>query len=620
MDALQKKLLLLIGVIIVLSGGSVKAAPPSPENLNEQSYQFFKQGLYQKSYQLARRAKTKSIEQKKPLELARALSNQASNLHYFGENERALSLYNESLKLAEANQDSLGIFRALGNTAGILAQLGKTEEELKLRTRQYEVSKTLNDKRKVLSAVIGMSQVHSALLNQTESRKYLKIAQEIWKSQPDPFLGVYMYFAEYDLLKAEGKVTESIEVLNASLEIAEENKFKGLIVSAITNVGEAYFELENVVESENFANKGLALSKQLNHKLKQFQNVKLLTKIAEHKNDFRQALEYQKLANALQESIQGERINMLAEFTKIDREIRETEEELKLSQQRQKIAELKLASQQQLQVIWGAVFLVSVALILFWFYRRSTRLELSRQRRLNQELKQLDQVKDRILTNTSHELRTPINGIVGLSQIVLMENQDKLDDESVQHIQLIEKSGMQLSEIVDDILDLAKLKTHIIAFRAKRFKLSPLINEVILTCRPLLNSDSIELIFEDSDPEAELFHDRTRIKQVLFNLIGNAAKFTKQGKITVSVELNQSQASIEIKDTGIGIPENMLERVFEGFEQVDAGDNREKGGSGLGLAICKEIVTALKGSISLKSSLGKGTQVVVRLPIEYSEH
>ncbi|MCW8999601.1 MAG: hypothetical protein OQK04_12915, partial [Kangiellaceae bacterium] len=394
MYALQKKLLLLIGVIIALNGGgSVKADSSSPRNLNEQSYQFFKKGLYQKSYQLAQSAKTSSIEEKEPIELARALSNQASNLHYFGENERALNLYNESLKIAEANQDSLGIFRALGNTAGVLAQIGKTKEELQLRMRQYEVSKTLNDRKKILSAAIGMSQVHTALLNKKEGREYLTIAQEIWSAEADPFLGVYMYFAEYDLLRADNKLSESIQVLNAALKLAEANQFKGLIVSAITNIGEVYFELENIIESEKFANKGLAVSKQLNHKYKQFQNIKLLTRIAEYKQDFKQALEYQKLANALQESIQGERIKMLAEFTKIDRQIRETEEELELSQQQQKIAELKLASQQQLQVIWGAVFLVSAAIIMFWFYRRSTRLELSRQRRLNEELKQLDKVK-----------------------------------------------------------------------------------------------------------------------------------------------------------------------------------------------------------------------------------
>lgn len=454
-----------LGIIFLNAKSSASEASPSAEEINSQAYQLFQKGAYRESYQLSLNAKSQSLIENNFRELARALSNQASNLHYFGENERALRLYTESLQIAEENKDTVGILRALGNTSGVLAQIGKTEDELKLRIRQFEVAQNFDDPNKFLSAAIGMSQVHSSLSNLQQSQKYLNIAKQALESLDSPFLGIFLLFAESDIYESQDKPLEAISALNEALKLAQTNQFKGLVASTYANLAEIYLKLEEISKAEQFAKKGLKLSKQLSHKYKQYQNIKLLTQISEIENDHKQALAYERLAGSLQESIQGERIKMLAEFTKIDREIRETEEELALSQQRQKIAELKLASQQQLQVIWGAVFLVSAALIMFWFYRRSTRLELSRQRRLNQELKQLDQVKDRILTNTSHELRTPINGIVGLSQIVLMENQDTLDSESIQHIQLIEKSGMQLSEIVDDILDLAKLKTHIIAFK-----------------------------------------------------------------------------------------------------------------------------------------------------------
>ena len=291
----------------------------------------------------------------------------------------------------------------------------------------------------------------------------------------------------------------------------------------------------------------------------------------------------------------------------------ETEKQLEQSNQRRKIAELRYENQQRSQVIIA----VAAAFILisgfFWFYRRASRLQISRQKKVNQELLELDQLKDRILTNTSHELRTPLNGIIGLADVILMTSEDELSESTKEQIKLIGNSGKQLSEIVDDILDLAQLRTRKMTFHFSRFDINLLIEEVIQLCQTTQNK-SVAIEFFKSDIPLMINQDKKRTRQILFNLIGNATKFTQKGSISINCSLDDQFVLFSVQDSGIGIPENKLERIFEGFEQVDSKDSRQFGGSGLGLAICREIATALGGNIIVESEINIGTTMTVYLP------
>ncbi len=240
-----------------------------------------------------------------------------------------------------------------------------------------------------------------------------------------------------------------------------------------------------------------------------------------------------------------------------------------------------------------------------------------RQKQANWELRELDKLKDRIITNTSHELRTPLNGIIGLSDLILQEYENKVDDELIESIRLISKSGVRLSLIVNDILDLAQLKSRRIVFHFQPFNMSHLIKEVLSLCQPLIINDQVKIIFEEESGNFTIEQEKYRIQQVLFNLIGNAIKFTKEGKITIKCSLQDGFLWTYIEDTGIGIPKNKQSRLFEGFEQVDSGDNRQHQGSGLGLAICKEICIMLGGEINLHSEFGKGTLLSFSFPMEH---
>jgi signal transduction histidine kinase len=604
----------IIGLLLCCMPGFVFGfIQPSATHLNDDAYSYFKAGNYVKSYQLSIEAKQRSLVEKNNKQLARALSNMASNLSLIGNNENAINLYTESLTLAEKEDDSDGILRAVNNMAAIYDQVGNHQEVLAYHQRQYQVASEQANSIEKIHALIGLSQTHRNLEDLNEAQKYLYLAEDLLKQSPDDFSEIYINFAAYSILEAQQNWNQALIRLEHGLKLAKENNFVGLITSTMTNIAIVKFKLEQFDDAERLALDSLALALELQINTKVLETRQLLADIYQAKGDFKNALSQTKQLKLLELKLTGEKVKLLAEVTRIDRQVAETEKKLEQSNQRREIAELKYDNQQRNLIIILVATAFLLISFLFWSFRRSSRLEINRQKKVNQELLELDQLKDRILTNTSHELRTPLNGIIGLSDIILLSGEDELSDTIKEQIKLIGASGQQLSEIVDDILDLAQLRTHKMTFHCSDFDLNLLISEVIQLCKTS-KVDSIEVKFGQRGQPLFIRQDKKRVRQILFNLIGNALKFTKEGFIAVNSNINDSFVEFSIQDSGIGIPKENLKRVFEGFEQVDIGDTRQFGGSGLGLAICREITTALGGSIHVSSELNIGTTMSVNLP------
>ncbi|XZN97380.1 MAG: SpoIIE family protein phosphatase [Microcoleus sp.] len=249
----------------------------------------------------------------------------------------------------------------------------------------------------------------------------------------------------------------------------------------------------------------------------------------------------------------------------------------------------------------------------------------------NEDLKRLDQLKNEFLANTSHELRTPLNGIIGIAESLIDGVTGELPQTTQKNIQLIISSGRRLANLVNDILDFSKLRHKNLELQLKPVDLHAITNLVLTLSQPLAKNKNLQLInaIPEDLPPAEA--DENRLQQILYNLVGNAIKFTAAGRVEVSAELvrshrssamgseqllmNNDQLAITISDTGIGIGEDKFERIFESFEQVEGSTARQYGGTGLGLAVTKQLVELHGGKISVKSQLEKGSQFTFTLPV-----
>ena len=255
----------------------------------------------------------------------------------------------------------------------------------------------------------------------------------------------------------------------------------------------------------------------------------------------------------------------------------------------------------------------------------------------NEALERLDKLKDEFLANTSHELRTPLNGMIGIAESMIDGATGQLSPLQRKNLLLIVQSGHRLATLVNDILDFSKLRFKTIELQLKPVGLREIAEVILTLSQPLTGSKKLQLINAIPADLPPAKADENRLHQILYNLVGNAIKFTESGVVEISAQVihhaslscgktspfmphpnepsNHEQLAITISDTGIGISDDKLDRIFESFEQADGSTAREYGGTGLGLAVTKKLVELHGGEIRVESTLGVGSRFMFTLPV-----
>ncbi|OUR94040.1 hypothetical protein A9Q81_14990 [Gammaproteobacteria bacterium 42_54_T18] len=230
-------------------------------------------------------------------------------------------------------------------------------------------------------------------------------------------------------------------------------------------------------------------------------------------------------------------------------------------------------------------------------------------------LKEMDKLKDSFLANTSHELRTPLNGIIGIADSMIDGATGDVSEVQLVNLSMIVSSGRRLSSLVDDILDFSKMRHHDLQLMLAPVDIKTITNIVLTLSKTLVKKKDLKLIevIENDLPLVEA--DENRLQQILYNLVGNALKFTNSGYVSISAYLVGEKMEVSVTDSGIGIPLNMQKNIFDSFSQAEESISREYGGTGLGLAVTKQLVELHGGEIWIKSTPGIGSAFFFTLPL-----
>ncbi len=245
---------------------------------------------------------------------------------------------------------------------------------------------------------------------------------------------------------------------------------------------------------------------------------------------------------------------------------------------------------------------------------RTAELEVTRDR-----AEEANRTKSAFLANMSHELRTPMNAIIGYSEMLIEEAEELSPEEMTDDLKKIHGAGKHLLGLINDVLDISKIEAGKMTLYPETFDLGAVIREVGATVTPLLapNENTLEI---DCPTEIGSLHtDLTKLRQTLFNLLSNAAKFTHQGKVTLRVKREGERVIFSVSDTGIGMKPEQIEKLFLAFTQADASTSRKYGGTGLGLAISKRFCGMMGGDLSVESTFGKGSTFTAWLPERLEE-
>jgi len=229
--------------------------------------------------------------------------------------------------------------------------------------------------------------------------------------------------------------------------------------------------------------------------------------------------------------------------------------------------------------------------------------------------------KSDFLANMSHELRTPLTAIIGYSEILIEDVKSGQLSESVRRLESIAKAGVHLLEMINGILDLAKIEARKMDLFITTFSLTDLISEITAIAQPLMKKNDNEFSVISDQAVVEMRSDEAKLRQCLTNLLGNAAKFTSKGRVNLTVRKEDGDWVVfEVSDTGIGMDEIQLSRVFESFQQGDSSISRRFGGTGLGLSLTKQYGEMLGGHLGVQSVLNQGTTFTMKVPMRVKEH
>lgn len=252
---------------------------------------------------------------------------------------------------------------------------------------------------------------------------------------------------------------------------------------------------------------------------------------------------------------------------------------------------------------WAYLIYTAVLGLLVWSFIQAQHRKVVREREVNERLRQLDKMKDDFLANTSHALRTPLTGIIGLADTLLEGVAGELNPHMRLNLEMISASGKRLSNLVNDILDFARLKNRKLQVQLQPVELRALVDSVLVLSRPLVGKKDLDLSNHVDATLPLVLADENRLQQVLYNLVGNAIKFTDHGSIVVTAHHDGEWIWVSVSDTGKGIPEANLEKIFSFFDE----QHHRTGSGGLGLAVTRQLVELQGGEIRVTSEPGRGS-------------
>jgi signal transduction histidine kinase len=271
---------------------------------------------------------------------------------------------------------------------------------------------------------------------------------------------------------------------------------------------------------------------------------------------------------------------------------------------------------------WADEELAAVEAIADQLSRALENARLSKeQEKTIEQLKEVDRLKSEFLTSMSHELRTPLNSIIGFADVLLQGIDGDLNDMATNDIRLIYSSGQHLLALINDILDLSKIEAGKMELVREPIDIDDTIKDVLAASNALVKDKPVEILVDAVPNMPPVYADKLRLSQILLNLVSNAAKFTHQGSITIKAQLDDQDPDrmrIGIADTGIGIPKDKLDTIFDRFRQADSSTTRQYGGTGLGLAISRNLTQMHGGELKVRSEVGTGSEFYFTIPLAHT--
>ena len=618
---------------------------------------------FQSALERGERAEGLARELRDKAGLAVALRLQGDVYRTRNENGPALVHYREAIPICQEIGDFKELSRTLYHTAVSYWLLSDHARSLDYSFRAYEAAQQADDPVATASALNMAGLVYSSLEQYSQSLDYyLQVLGILEQLGNESSMGRVLNNIG-NVYRKQGDLTQALEYYQRSLamkkKVGDEERFpstlsnlgvtyQGLgdldqalryfrlalagweeigdkkeIASTLYRLGGVHRVRDDIASASAALERCLALATEISSRSEAASCQEGLAELYAQTGRFEEALaafrEYEKTQREIFNEENSHQIAKLETRFEVDRK----ENEIELLKKGQALAALELERQRESRrsLFVGFGLVLGMLLLIFNRYRLNARASwmreaMEQERLVSLRLREIDRLKDDFLANTSHELRTPLFGMVGLAESLRDGATGELPAATREHLSMIIASGRRLGQLVDDILDFSKLRRHSLDLKRSAIDLHSAVEVVLALLRPLVADRELDLINAVPVQLPLVEADENRLLQILHNVIDSAIRFTADGTVEVSAGVEEEErVVIRVADTGIGIAEERLDRIFEPFEQAETSIERNPGGTGLGLAVARQLVELHGGQIKVESVVGRGSTFSVSLPL-----
>lgn len=561
------------------------------------------------------------------LGIAQSLNNIGTVYEKQGNVVAALEHYHKGLKIRETIGALNEVAVSLDNIALFYKSQGDLSNAMKYLQKSRQIRESLKDEQGLAISMINIGFLFQEQREPENALRYFKNSLSLFEKYGNKqytAMALHNIGWTYSLLEMNDLALEHYE---QSLKILSEIGDRLTMSASLNNIGRIYFKKKNYKKAEDFCLRSLELATALGIPDRIKNTSESLSQIYAVQGDYKKAYEMQVLFKKMTDSINNVETRKSSLKKQMEYEAEKKEQQITLLNKDNEIQKRKI-SQQTLLRNTAIVISAFLLVIGFLFYNRARTnkkysLVLEEKNKIIEEEKEKavrsELYKTQFLANMSHEIRTPLHAITGMINVL---NQRSPREDQSAYLNVMRKSSDNLIGIINNVLDISKIEAGKIDFEKINFSPAETLDTVVNLLQANALDKGLYLKSNSIGLPARVMGDQIRLTQVIINLIGNAIKFTTHGGVTVSGEalplksVNPGMVLLQfsIEDTGVGIQEDKLEKIFESFSQADEGITRKYGGTGLGLTISKQLVELQGGTIRVSSEPGKGTVFSFTIP------
>ena len=561
--------------------------------------------------------------------LGNSLNMKGNALYLLSNFTKGLEMYQEALKIREAMGDSNNMAKTYNNIGAIHLQLENYNEALEYFERALSIYQGIGDDEVMFSLTNNIGAVYDEMEEFERALEYFQDALEIVENMEDESRSLIV-------LNNLGEAAVSLEQYDRALEYFEEAKKRcelagDIRMSAITllNIGSMYMQTGEQGKALPYLEKALVDAEKVNSiQIKRDIYNKLFDYYRDRK-DYDRALEYHMLYSDARDSVQSEESRLKIAELELNYDAENLESEIEILRRDNRIKKLRLT--------WISVSLGSLVLILILFSivlainanrnrikkeitqllrEKNLELEAANKKLTESEknLKDLNATKDKFFSIIGHDLRNPLNALIGFSELIAGNSREFSKEDIQKYSTIINESAKHIHQLIENLLTWSRTQSGNIDFSPATFLLTEAVSDILKVLK--INADDKNIRIEtDIPPDLKIFADKNLIGTIIRNLVGNAVKFTPEGgKVRLTASKGKGLSTVSVIDTGLGIDREQIDMLFTlGAEVTTPGTTKEPG-TGLGLILCKEFVELHDGEIRVESEPGKGSTFTFTIP------